>query len=95
MAEIASRYKDRKYVAVAIKRGDETIIPKGNTIVEPGDHLFVITHTEGLEEVLEVTGKRKIEVSNIIIMGGSRTGRHLVRKLSKDYHVKLIEQECR
>lgn len=89
---IAAQHPIRKYVMVAIKRDNETLIPKGNTVIEPGDHLYVITHTEGMEEVLEVTGKRKIQVSNIIIMGGSRTGRHLARKLSRDYHVKLIEQ---
>jgi trk system potassium uptake protein TrkA len=58
----------------------------------PGDHLFVITHNEGMEQVLEVTGRRKIKVHTIFIVGGSRTGRHLARKLSRDYHVKLVEE---
>ncbi len=91
IAEIASLYPSRNYVVVAIRRANETIIPKGHTMVQPGDHLFVITDTEGIQEVLEVTGKRKIKVENVMIMGGSRTGRHLARKLSKDYRVKLIE----
>lgn len=93
MSEIAGSLDERNYVVVAIKRDGETIIPKGHTVVEPGDHLFVITHTDGIEEVLEVTGQRKIRVKNIMIMGGSRTGRLLARKLSKDYHVKLIEED--
>ncbi len=93
MSEIAAELSERNYVVVAIKRDGETIIPRGHTVVEPGDHLFVITHTDGLEEVLEVTGQRKIRVKNIMIMGGSRTGRLLARKLSKDYHVKLIEED--
>lgn len=94
IAEVAAMHPTRNYVVVALKRGEETLIPKGNTIVRPGDHLFVITHTEGMEEVLEVTGKRKIKVENIVIMGGSRTGRHLARKLSRDHHVKLIEEDA-
>ncbi len=93
MSEIAGSLEERNYVVVAIKRDGETIIPKGHTVVEPGDHLFVITHTDGIEEVLEVTGQRKIRVKKIMIMGGSRTGRLLARKLSKDYHVKLIEED--
>ena len=92
MAQLAAMHKERNYVIVAIKRGEDTLIPKGDTVVEEGDHLFAITHSEGLKDVMQVTGKRKIEVDRIMIMGGSRTGRHLVRKLSKDYHVKLIEQ---
>lgn len=93
MAEIAGSMSERNYVVVAIKRNGETIIPRGHTVVEPGDHLFVITHTDGIEEVLEVTGQRRIRVKNIMIMGGSRTGKLLARKLSKDYHVKLIEED--
>lgn len=93
MAEIAElREGDRNYAFVAIKRSGRTIIPKGHTGVEAGDHLFVITHAEGMEEVLELTGKRKIEVKSIFVVGGSRTGRHLARKLSQDYQVKLIER---
>lgn len=91
MAEIAGGSSERNYVVVAIKREGQTIIPRGHTVVKPGDHLFVITHTDGLEEVLEVTGQRKISVKNVMIMGGSRTGKLLARKLSRDYHVKLIE----
>ena len=94
MSEIAGSLAERNYVVVAIKREGETIIPRGHTVVEPGDHLFVITHTDGIEEVLEVTGQRRIRVKNIMIMGGSRTGKLLAKKLSRDYHVKLIEEDA-
>lgn len=94
LQDIAKKYPIRNYVMVALKRNHETIIPQGPTVIEAGDHLYMITHTEGMEEVLEITGKRKIQVSTIMIMGGSRTGRHLARKLSRDFHVKLIEQNA-
>lgn len=94
IANVAAMHSERNYVVVAIKRGEETIIPQGDTIIQGGDHLFAITHAEGLNDLLSVTGKHKIEVNNIMIMGGSRTGRHLSRKLGKDYHVKLIEQNA-
>ena len=93
LQEIANKYPKRNYVMVALKRNHETIIPQGPTVMEAGDHLYMITHTDGMEEVLEITGKRKIQVNTIMIMGGSRTGRHLARKLSRDFHVKLIEQD--
>lgn len=95
MAEIAQLSPERKYVVVALIRKDETIIPKGHTKVEVGDHLFVITHAEGMEDVLAVTGKRKIKIKNIIVLGGSRTGTHLARKLSRNYNVKLIEKDAK
>lgn len=92
MAEISNMHQSGSYLVVAIKRDEETIIPKGDTRVQACDHLYVITHADGMEELLEVTGKRKIDVSNVVIMGGSRTGTLLAKKLSKDYHVKLIEK---
>lgn len=93
MAEIAEMSSARDYVVVAIRRGQDTIIPKGDTRVESKDHLFVITHNEGMEQVLEVTGRRKIRINDIMIIGGSRTGRHLARKLSRNFHVKLVEED--
>ncbi|WP_421753565.1 Trk system potassium transporter TrkA [Croceimicrobium sp.] len=92
MAQIAGLRDVRDYIVVAIRRNGETIIPKGDTVVNANDHLFVITHAEGVEQVLEVTGRRKIKINDIIIVGGSRTGRHLARKLCRNFHVKLIEQ---
>ncbi len=94
MAEVAKLSSKRDYVVVAIRRENNTIIPKGDTVVEAGDHLFVITHADGMEQVLEVTGRRKIAINDIIVIGGSRTGMHLARKLGKKFHVKLIEQNA-
>tara|TARA_R110001592_G_scaffold162584_2_gene395896 strand:+ start:22041 stop:23381 length:1341 start_codon:yes stop_codon:yes gene_type:complete len=94
MAEVAKLSTKRDYVVVAIRRENNTIIPKGDTVVEAGDHLFVITHADGMEQVLEVTGRRKIAIKDIIVVGGSRTGMHLARKLGKKFHVKLIEQNA-
>lgn len=93
MAQIAELSPDRDYVVVAIRRDQQTIIPKGDTVVHANDHLFVITHANGMERVLEVTGRRKIQIDDIMIIGGSRTGRHLARKLSRNFHVKLVEQD--
>lgn len=93
MAQIAELSPVRDYVVVAIRRDQQTIIPKGDTVVHANDHLFVITHANGMERVLEVTGRRKIQIDDIMIIGGSRTGRHLARKLSRNFHVKLVEQD--
>lgn len=89
---IASQNSERNYVMVAVQRGTESLIPRGDTKILPGDHIFVITHQDGKEEVLELFGKRRIDVQTIMIMGGSRTGLHLTRKLARDYRVKIIEQ---
>src|SRR5688500_11490328 len=40
-----------------IVRGDDLIPPKGSTILEPGDHVYVITRSEDLNEIQLLFGK--------------------------------------
>jgi cell volume regulation protein A len=40
-----------------IVRGDDLIPPKGSTMVEPGDHVYVITRSEDLSEIQLLFGK--------------------------------------
>jgi cell volume regulation protein A len=40
-----------------IVRGDDLIPPKGSTILEPGDHVYVITRSEDLAEIQLLFGK--------------------------------------
>ncbi len=43
----------------AIIRQDEMIIPDGNTVIEPGDQMIVITHTKNLSRVRKLFKSRK------------------------------------
>lgn len=83
----------RDFVAVAIHRGSQTIIPKGDTIFHLNDHVYFIAHSEGTEIILQFTGKKNVPIKNLMILGGSRTGRHLARRLGRDYNIKLIEKD--
>ncbi|HEY0729178.1 MAG TPA: TrkA C-terminal domain-containing protein, partial [Pyrinomonadaceae bacterium] len=40
-----------------IVRGQDLIPPKGSTILEPGDHVYVITRSEDLNEIQLLFGK--------------------------------------
>lgn len=83
---------DENFITVAILRDQETIIPRGDTKFEVGDHAYFIAQPDGIERVLSLTGKQKEEIKRIMILGGSQAGIHAARRLSKKYKVKLIER---
>lgn len=91
--EVAQMAKETHTLAVALKREEQTIIPHGNTVFQAHDHVFLITPSESMEEILRLVGKESVSVKNMMILGGSRTGRHTARRLSKYYNIKLIEQD--
>lgn len=79
------------FITVAVHRNGETIIPRGNTEIKLGDHVYFIAQSEGMDYVLKFSGKQRMEIKNVMILGGSRTGVHAARRLSKQYKIKLIE----
>ena len=91
LADIARTNKTDKYRAVAIKRSDKTLIPRGNEQFLPGDLVFVITTREGINEMMKTSGKKVFEARNIMILGGSRIGKHIALYLQNNCEVKLID----
>ncbi len=79
--------------AVAILRNNQTIIPHGDTTFERNDHAYFISQPQGVNSVLKLSGNRKVEIKNIMIMGGSDVGYNAARRLSKIYKVKLVEKD--
>ena len=77
---------------VAISRNNETIIPKFDTKFKYHDLVFIISKRDGMDMLMKYIGKRNIEVSSVMILGGSPIGEMVARQLSKQLDsVKLIE----
>ncbi len=84
--------KDEKiYHVVAIKRGTETIIPRGNDQLLAGDILFFTTLKEHIDVVKKQTGKAGIQIHKVVIMGGSRIAIKLAQYLPSNIRIKIIE----
>jgi len=93
LAETSTKFNpSNNFVTVAILREGHTIIPRGDTRLQPDDHVYFIAQPDGIDWVLELTGKKKIDIKNIMILGGSKAAYHTARKLSSSYNVKLIEK---
>lgn len=61
LEEISVSHSTDKYRAVAIKRADQTVIPRGNEQFLLGDLVYVISTIEGIDEMMETSGKENFE----------------------------------
>lgn len=86
-------YNHGKYRIVAIKRGNETIIPRGHDTVEEGDMVYCMCPKEYMEYMREELGKTKREIKNVIIFGGGRIARKAATELGKEMNIKIIEKD--
>jgi trk system potassium uptake protein len=91
LQEIADNYRTDKYRAVAVKRAGKTIIPRGNERFLIGDSVYIISTYEGIEEMMKTSGKESFDAKRIMILGGSRIGKHIALYMQKTCEVKLID----
>lgn len=89
--DIAQEYSHLDFRAVAIHRNSTTIIPRGEDVFLDNDLSYVITKPKGVEELMKLGGKQKIDIRNIMIVGGGRVGRTAAKQLEKEMNIKLLE----
>lgn len=82
----------KRFHIVAIKRGSETIIPRGSDQILPNDLLFFTTLRNNVESMPEILGKTSFETKNIMFMGGSRITMRAIQHLPSNINIKIIEQ---
>ena len=86
-------YNHGKYRIVAIKRDQETIIPRGQDTVEEGDMVYCVCPKENMEFMREELGKNKREIKNVIFFGGDRIARKAATELVDKMNIKMIEKD--
>ncbi len=94
--EAANIFSELHFMPIALQRlGTRyTVIPRGDTVFKEGDQVYFITVKEGVDELYKLTGKKKEEIKNVMILGGSRVGFKAARDLcAKKFNVKLIEKD--
>ena len=77
----------------AIKRNSETIIPGGNDRLESNDIVYFMTTRNHVESLVPLCGKRRHQIKNVIIMGGSRIAIQLCRMAGDDFNFKIIDSD--
>ena len=79
---------------VAIKRGNETIIPRGDDIIQLNDIVYFTTTKKYIPYVQKISGKEHYpEVRNVMIMGGSRIAVRTSQYAPDSMQIKIIESD--
>jgi trk system potassium uptake protein TrkA len=91
LAEVSAMTANVDFRAVAIKREDSTIIPRGHNRFSRGDLVYVVSKPESIEQVMMLAGKQKYDIKNAMILGGSRIGQKTATELGKKMNLKLLE----
>ena len=79
------------YRTVAIVRGSHTIIPTAADRFEEGDMVYAIARHSAADEVQALSGRRSVEIKNMMILGGSRIGVRIATELQDEVNIKLID----
>jgi trk/ktr system potassium uptake protein len=94
--EAARVFPELHFMPIALQRAGTqfTVIPRGDTTFKEGDQVYFITTTEGVDELYKLTDKKKEDIKNVMILGGSKVGFKSARDLcAKKFNVKLIEKD--
>jgi trk/ktr system potassium uptake protein len=79
---------------VGIVRGGEALIPRGDTVLEPRDHVFLIGERRHVGRVVEAVATDTAPVREVMIFGGGRIGLRLALALEQaGIAVKVIERD--
>ena len=75
----------------AIRRNCETIIPRGDDRMQPGDILYISSLRDHVDELIELCGKQQHKIKRVLIMGGSKIAIRLVDMASDRFKFTIIE----
>ena len=82
------------YHIVAIKRGNETIIPRGSDVIKLHDIVYFTTTRKYIPYIRKIAGKEDYaDVRNVMIMGGGRIAVRTAQYVPDYMQVKIVEQD--
>lgn len=84
---------DDPFHIVAVKRGQETIIPGGNDELKLNDLVYFMTTKNYIPYIRKIVGKEHyIDVKNVMIMGGGTTAVRAANTMPEYMNTKIIEK---
>ncbi|WP_321518159.1 Trk system potassium transporter TrkA [uncultured Bacteroides sp.] len=87
--------EDIPFHVVAIKRGNETIIPRGDDTIKLYDIVYFTTTQKYIPYIRKIVGKEDYaDVRNVMVMGGSRIAVRTVQYVPDYMKLKVIENDA-
>ncbi len=96
LIELGRRFTAIPYRLAAISRGSETLIPRGEDVIQKGDLVYIVSRSDAAREVFNLTEPEVINhVQDIMVLGASRIGMLVASELQDDpnVNVKLVDSD--
>ena len=82
------------YHIVAVKRGEDTIIPRGDDVLKVYDMAYFLTTRNYIPYIRKIVGKEHyVDVKNVMVMGGGNTAIRAVQMMPEYMGAKIIEAD--
>lgn len=88
--DIDQANSDFDFRGVSILRGYETIIPRGQTKLQKGDHLYIAAEQKNIDKALNFAGKQVKPIKRVMIIGGTRLALQTAKILEKRYELTIV-----
>jgi trk system potassium uptake protein len=85
--------KNTNYSPVAVLRGNETILPRANTVLRRGDHIYFIIEKSEVDGLIEMIGKSTRKIKSIMMVGGNIISMTVAKHLENDYNISIVEAD--
>jgi len=88
--EVDLQNEDFTFRGIALLRDDKTIIPRGNTILRKGDHLYIATRKKNLDQAMRFVGKQLKSIKKVMIVGGTSLALQTARLIQDKYRITVV-----
>lgn len=78
---------------VAVFRGDTSLVPRPDTVIEADDEVFFVAERRHLSHILHAIRPDDRPYRRVLIAGGGNIGAHLASKIQHGAKVKVIERD--
>lgn len=86
-------FSNHNFHVSAIKRGHETVIPRGDDRMEPNDILYITTRREHVADLIELTGKRQHKIKRVLVMGATKIAVRVVDLNKGEFKFTIIDKD--
>ncbi len=84
LADLGAEYQGYHYVTVAIVRDGETMIPDGQSTIEAGDQIYMLSPLSEVASIPPLAGYEPFDLKRVMIAGGSAEGQFLAEILEEN-----------
>ncbi|MBQ3710315.1 MAG: Trk system potassium transporter TrkA [Bacteroidales bacterium] len=91
VGEVTEQYQHIDFRIAVIHRRQNTFIPQDDTVFQVADMVYVVTKPHAIKDIIRLSGKKQINIHNVMIVGGGRVGRITAKRLENELNIKILE----